>query len=326
MATPKRTRSVRPSLRGPWPPYIHRRNPVVQKLNGEHRGEVTVPNLVFASAGGAMVRNRFRQFNIKLPAAQGTGAGGAVRSMTLQQSPRSFSQQTAQALPFPPALFRAVSSSPADVANQRAMHELYDSMFQQLIQAIEFGFNLYRQSAALVDVVINGPVALGGRLVGPKLDDLILSAPSVISWIGAKVAMRDAVARGLHQQWSRVADSASVPGMAWYPAFAAFPGPFTPPTPNVPTPVVVLLRNPSLLATPALKGAMRSCLRGRFDYSDEFFESLSAGFEWAMETWKVTQMVVQALGTGPIPSFAPPYVPVGPVVGGRILPGSHIAS
>jgi len=37
-------------------------------------------------------------------------------------------------------------------------------------------------------------------------------------------------------------------------------------------------------------------------------------------------MVTNVMGMGPVPAFAPPYVPVGPVVGGSILPGQHIAS
>ena len=34
-------------------------------------------------------------------------------------------------------------------------------------------------------------------------------------------------------------------------------------------------------------------------------------------------MVTNVLGTGPVPTFAPPYVPVGPVVGGvgTMMPG-----
>jgi hypothetical protein len=37
-------------------------------------------------------------------------------------------------------------------------------------------------------------------------------------------------------------------------------------------------------------------------------------------------MVTNVLGTGPVPTFAPPYVPVGPVVGGiaNMPPGGLI--
>jgi hypothetical protein len=36
------------------------------------------------------------------------------------------------------------------------------------------------------------------------------------------------------------------------------------------------------------------------------------------------QQVNLVMGMGPIPTFAPPFVPVGPVVGGSTLPGVHL--
>jgi len=99
-----------------------------------------------------------------------------------------------------------------------------------------------------------------------------------------------------------------------------------PPTPNVPAPFVQLTHDAGATAPPALKLAMRSLLNGKFDYSDEFFESVAAGIDSAARIWKGVQMVKGVLGTGPVPNYAPPYVPVGSVIGGRVLPGSHINS
>ena len=281
-----------------------------------------MPDLVFASAGGSIVKDKFRQFNITLPTVQ---KGAAI--VPVRGGPAGLS--AVSGLRLPPnqlLLFRAASNLPADLAQQRTMHELYDSMFQQLTAAIEFGFNLYRKSAGLVDVVINGSQAVGGKLQGPNLDKLILSAPVVATWTGPRVAVREAVARGLHQQWLKLAESVKVPGLPWYPSFVAFPGPMAPPTPNVPGPFVLLPHDASATAPSVLKLAMRSSLNGRFDYSDEFFESLATGFDSALRFWKGVQMVMGVMGTGPVPNFAPPYIPVGPVVGGSILPGSHINS
>jgi hypothetical protein len=37
-------------------------------------------------------------------------------------------------------------------------------------------------------------------------------------------------------------------------------------------------------------------------------------------------MVMMVMGQGPVPTFSPPYVPVGPVVSGTILPTpGHLA-
>ena len=286
-----------------------------------------MPNLIFGHTGAEAVRSRFRQFNITLPAVQMGGATVAGRIAQTGVAPLlGSSPQKVQPVQVAAALFRAASNSPADVAHQQAMHELYDSMFQQLIAAIEHGFNLYRQSAGLVDIVINGPHASGGRLQGPNLDKLIMTAPSVSTWSGPKVIMRDAVAKGLHQQWSKLADSVRVPGLLWYPAFVAHPGLMAPPIPNVPTPFKALTHDPGATSPTALKGAMRSWLHHHFNYSDESFESIALGFDSALQVWKGVQMVTQVMGTGPVPNFAPPFSPAAPVARGKVLAGSHISS
>jgi hypothetical protein len=43
--------------------------------------------------------------------------------------------------------------------------------------------------------------------------------------------------------------------------------------------------------------------------------------------WIASQMVMLVMGKGPIPTFAPPFVPVGPVVGGdNIATPGHLMS
>lgn len=138
--------------------------------------------------------------------------------------------------------------------------------------------------------------------------------------------MRDAVAKGMEHQWSALARSVTVPGLPWYPAFAAFPAPQAPPMPNVPTPFVTLAHDAMATSPQNLKTAMRSMLQGNMDYCMEFFDSVATAFQAPLQVWKVQQPVALVLGTGPIPTFAPPYVPVGSVVGGTILPGHHINS
>ena len=49
----------------------------------------------------------------------------------------------------------------------------------------------------------------------------------------------------------------------------------------------------------------------------ELFESICDSFEKTYNLWKTTTMVTNVFPTvAPVPTFAPPYVPVGPVVGG----------
>ena len=225
---------------------------------------------------------------------------------------------------FPPALFRAASSSKGDVDNQKRMHDQYTALIEGIIDAIEFGFNMYRLTAGLVDVQIQGGIAAGGRLQGPALDGLIARAPSVAGWTGSDATVRDAVAKGMEQQWSILARSVMVPSLMWYPMFAAFPGPLAPPTPNIPTAFMTLKHDAMATSEQSLKAAMCAGLRGSLAHSTELFGSIAAALQLPLQTWKSSQLVMQVLGTGPVPTFAPPYVPVGPVVGGRILPGPHI--
>jgi hypothetical protein len=62
-------------------------------------------------------------------------------------------------------------------------------------------------------------------------------------------------------------------------------------------------------------------------FSEEIFASVADGFSKAVATWQSTQVVSGVLGRGSVPSFAPPYVPVGPVAGGSTLEsGPHFST
>ena len=61
---------------------------------------------------------------------------------------------------------------------------------------------------------------------------------------------------------------------------------------------------------------MLSHYSGDKEWPNELFEAVAFGFERAFQVWVPSQMVMNVMGTGPVPAFAPPYVPVGPVVGG----------
>jgi hypothetical protein len=72
---------------------------------------------------------------------------------------------------------------------------------------------------------------------------------------------------------------------------------------------------------------MKSRLARPGPYSDPLFASVADGFSKSIASWMPTQMVTGVLGRGPVPVFAPPYVPVGPVIGGTIIEaGPHFAT
>jgi len=209
--------------------------------------------------------------------------------------------------------------------------EFHDAM----IDAIGYAHNMWKLQAKFQNIQIMAVSAIGapGCLDGPELESNIKNAPMVMAFTGNKAKHRDAVAKGVSKCFKDWQDQVTVPGLPWYPAFAAFPGPMAPPMPNVPVPMIacVSAKITSITLPNDMKSAMDDALdSGLKDKDpDKQYEALhdaiatvcAAGF--AIWVAAQTQMV---MGKGPIPTFAPPYVPVGPVVGGDVLsvPG-HLA-
>ena len=188
-----------------------------------------------------------------------------------------------------------------------------------ICSAIGRAWNMWQSQATLTQVSVNGPMATGGKLSGPGLEPFILSmAPP-----GWENYSRP-IAAGIHNQWRGFQQEVRVPGLPWYPAFAAFPGPFAPPMPNVPCPLSAL----SAQALRFMKEAeIARAISDKFgnpkpNCASEVAKVVAAGVEKALYPWLSGTMVTRVMGKGPIPSFAPPYVPVGPVVGGS---GDNVA-
>ena len=103
----------------------------------------------------------------------------------------------------------------------------YRTFIADMSGAIAGGFSQWHASATLTGVVINAVTANGGRLIGPPLAPLVLAqAPRDKQWM----AYSKAIADGFGSQFQLFESGVTVPGLPWYPAFAAFPGPAAPPT------------------------------------------------------------------------------------------------
>jgi len=50
------------------------------------------------------------------------------------------------------------------------------------------------------------------------------------------------------------------------------------------------------------------------------FDAIAKAFNTVFQVFKASTMVQNVLGMGPIPTFVPPFVPVGPVVMGTVIP------
>lgn len=269
----------------------------------------------------ATARARFSSFQLRLPTAVGARApqpnilSATIRSGVAPQT--TFSRQQplrGTPLPCPPALFLAASNDVRDIENQRACSSAIDTYLSRICDAIGQAHTTWRLQARLVQVVINAVQAVGGSLQGPALGpEITLRGPREDQWQRPRT---EAIAAGIGMCWENWQRSISVPGLPWYPAFAAFPGPMAPPTPNVPVPLVVLMQNTVHLNSLRLTTHMVGRYSGDNEWHNQLFEAVALGLERAFQAWAPAQMVMNVMGTGPVPTFAPPYVPVGPVVGG----------
>lgn len=191
---------------------------------------------------------------------------------------------------------------------------------------INFSLQMWRLQAALTGVVINALTATGGQLIGPPLEPLIMSSPS----LAAKTDKRDrkiasAIASVIGTSWTTFCATVKVPGLPWYPAFVSFPGPVAPPMPNVPTPFVALTQVRGVLASGPMKTLVRAKLHPDKS-ADGVIDAVMVGFDLDVMQMLLSMTVKMVMGTGPVPSFAPPFVPAGPVImgTGTMAPGGLI--
>jgi hypothetical protein len=203
------------------------------------------------------------------------------------------------------------------------------------LDAVKFAHDMYRLSAGFMNLKIMGPAAIGtpGCLKGPDLGSLMKTAPSFITYIKPNaMAYKNAICDGVGQCFKQWQDMVTVPGLPWYPAFTMFPGPVAPPMPNVPVPLVACvssgmmqITNPMMLAK-AMESKFGAGLKAK-DKDSQYkalFDSVATVLATSFALWLSSQMVQLVMGTGPIPTFAPPIVPGGPVVNGANLPGVHL--
>jgi hypothetical protein len=201
----------------------------------------------------------------------------------------------------------------------------------RLLEAVRVAHGTWRQQARFLNILITGNVAMGppGCLVGPALEPFIRTASGVAGDQGPAKDLRDAVAKGVSSCFASWQQGLTVPGLTWYPTFAAVAAPMAPPTPSIPT---LLGSYPSagaaMLGHQMLKQQILFALPQalRVAQVDTCVGALAQSLATYFASWIAMQAVVGVMGQGPVPSFAPPAVPAGPVVGGSVLPTpGHLA-
>jgi peptidoglycan hydrolase-like protein with peptidoglycan-binding domain len=185
--------------------------------------------------------------------------------------------------------------------------------------AFAAALDAWKLAALFAGIRVNAVSATGppGCLTGPALGPLMTARFATLTPDDRAIAT--AAAQGISANFAAWQNGVTVPGLPWYPAFAAFPGPLAPPTPNVPTPLAALvsgglggMMDPNLLQA-AMTAAASASIRDR---AKTAFASIAPQVIAQFQAKVLATMVKGVIASGPVPTFAPPYVPVGPVVGG----------
>ncbi|HET7505150.1 MAG TPA: hypothetical protein VFK02_29225 [Kofleriaceae bacterium] len=263
-----------------------------------------------ASAVQQLARLKFTSFNLKVPTNWKDPQGEAG-----DHYGRAFKPEEKTTSPGMPPLFQPASLNKYHTDTQKMHIGKIGGFIDGVCSAICSAWSQWQTAATMVGVVIAGPTASVGQIVGPPWTPLILASAPKASPMEMKYS--NVIAQVIGTAWLTFTATVKVPGMPWYPAFAAVPSPVAPPAPNVPCPFAALTQVPVSISCNALKAQMIGQLGDpNAPFHKELFESIADAFEKTYNLWKVSTMVTNVLGTGPVPTFAPPYVPVGPVVGG----------
>jgi hypothetical protein len=264
-----------------------------------------------AGAMQQLARLKFTSFNIKVPQNWQNPSGDP----DAKHYGDAFKPSEKTTAPGVPPLFQPSSLNKYHTDTQKMHIDKIGKFIDGICSAICSAWSTWQSAATLVGVVITGPTASVGQIVGPPWTPLILaSGPKETPML---LKYTTVVANVIGPAWLSFTATVKVAGMPWYPAFAAMPSPVAPPTPNIPCPFAALTQVPVSISANVLKMQMIGMLGDPMaPFHKELFESIADAFDKSYNLWKGMTMVTNVLGTGPVPSFAPPFVPVGPVVGG----------
>ena len=264
-----------------------------------------------ASMMQQFARLKFTSFALKVPTNWQDPSGDPAA----QQYGQAFSDSEKVTAPGAPPLFLPATMNKYCTDTQKMHIAKVGAYIDGVCSAICSAWSQWQTAATMVGVMITGPVASVGQIVGIPWQPLILASAPMSTPMELKYS--NVIANVIGTAWLSFTASVKIPGMPWYPAFAAVPSPVAPPMPNIPCPFAALTQVPVSISTDVLKGQMIGQLADpNAPFMSQLFESISNAFEQCYDIWKISTMVTNILGTGPVPTFAPPYVPVGPVVGG----------
>lgn len=166
------------------------------------------------------------------------------------------------------------------------------------------------------DVASSGPGVVTGTLPNGRVEQALLDA-------GAEADVASGWDDAFAGAWQTWVDGLTIPGLPWYPLFLTVPGPAAPVTPNVETPLGSLVSTGLwALHVDALDAALNAYIGDPASEpgAPEALRAFAAEISGRFHS-NLGYLLTGVLGTGPVPSYSPPLVPAGPVVGGSCFGG-----
>jgi len=276
----------------------------------------------------------FMSHALKLPTTDGWEQPSG--DPAAQQYPDALNEDPPSKIPipthFPVPFFQPQNPNRIHQDSCNEVGKKFQEFHDDMLDSVKFAVDMWRLTAYFNGLKIMAVVAIGqpGCLKGQELESFIKIAPSSVKYLAQANAKKyvDAVAAGVSKCFKDWQDQVMVPGLPWYPAFAAFPGPMAPPMPNVPVPLIACVSSKMtrIMVPSQMKDEMINALDSGIKQDDPdkqheaLFDAIATALALAFTMWLPSQQVMLVMGYGNIPTFAPPYVPVGPVMNGQNLP------
>jgi hypothetical protein len=263
-----------------------------------------------SSAMKQLARLKFMSFSLKVPSDWKEPSGDPAAA----HYGRAFKPEEKVTSPGMPPLFQPASLNKYHTDAQKMHNDKIGSFIDKTCDAICSAWSTWQSAATMAGILVNGPVAAGGALVGPPITPLILAQ-------GAKdgpMAMKytNVIASVIGTAWQTFTTTVKVAGLTWYPLLAACPAPTAPPTPNIPMPFAALVQVPVSISASVMKMQMVGQLGDpSAPFHKELFESICDAFEKSYNIWKVSTMVTNVLAVGgAVPTMTTPVPVPGPVI------------
>jgi hypothetical protein len=252
-----------------------------------------------------LARAKFMSFGLKVPTnwQDPSGDPGAAHYG------KAFKDSEKTSAPGAPPLVQPASLNKYHTDAQKMHVAKIGAFLDGSCSAICSAWGQWQTAASMAGIVVAGPVASVGQIIGPPLTPLILASAPKASPNEMKYSQ--VVATVIGTAWLTFTATVKIPGLPFYPAYAALPTPVAPPMPNVPVPFAALIQVPVSISCSVMKMQMIGQLGDPMaPFHKELFESICDAFEKCYNLWKVSTMVnnVLAIATGGTPVSPLPAV------------------